>query len=580
MTTRRTTFTRTPFVITAFLAANLAVTGAPLVAMAEEAPQDNPPAVEQQSVPEQEQPQEQQEPQTQTQQAPEQTQQAPEPSAETQGDPEPANPYEYDEKTKVLTITGSIPQDSWNEFDKKAEVEEIATSDGAQTTNPHSLFEGFTSLKKADLTKLKMSLGDTADSNDMFKDCAKLEELTLPKSFRFTKGSNPELPDPKDGLKWSNGSDAKTTAKLVEFYIDPAADEKKDMPEADYTWKWQKKVDVTVTVDKPESVTYDGTEHTPQPYVAATAKISDEEEEALAASDYTIAYTYGNNVNAGEATVYATVKDAHDGNGYLVWNKANPQGNAKFTIEQRKVHVTAKDITMVYDGYKVEAAQAPLKPSMTYDPGDIIEADKDKVSLSAKYTCEWKREVGTYTIKVGDVTFKNKTTSTDTAAESDPASNYTAGEKTDGKLTVTAADISNATVSAVSDRTYTGSAITPTPTVVMSYTYTEDGTTKSGSAQLTKDTDYTLSYADNTQVGTATITIKGKGNFTGEKKVTFKIKSASSSSSSSSTTSSGVSSSSGTPSTADPTSVAGIGALLASGIAAFGAARFTRNRKN
>ena len=40
---------------------------------------------------------------------------------------------------------------------------------------------------------------------------------------------------------------------------------------------------------------------------------------------------------------------------------------------------------------------------------------------------------------------------------------------------------------------------------------------------LKKDTDYTLSYSDNINAGTATITITGKGNFTGMTSTTFII---------------------------------------------------------
>ena len=72
--------------------------------------------------------------------------------------------------------------------------------------------------------------------------------------------------------------------------------------------------------------------------------------------------------------------------------------------------------------------------------------------------------------------------------------------------------MSATTVSGVSSSyNYTGKAITPTPTVKY------DGTT------LKKGTDYTVAYKNNTEIGTATITLTGKGNYTGTKSVTFKI---------------------------------------------------------
>lgn len=70
---------------------------------------------------------------------------------------------------------------------------------------------------------------------------------------------------------------------------------------------------------------------------------------------------------------------------------------------------------------------------------------------------------------------------------------------------------SSVTVSAISDSSYTGKAICPSPTV------------KYGTTTLTKGTDYTLSYSGNVNAGTATVTITGKGNCSGTIKKTFKI---------------------------------------------------------
>jgi hypothetical protein len=74
-----------------------------------------------------------------------------------------------------------------------------------------------------------------------------------------------------------------------------------------------------------------------------------------------------------------------------------------------------------------------------------------------------------------------------------------------------AIDISGATISDIADQTYTGEAIEPDVTV------TYDGTT------LTEGTDYTVSYADNTDVGTATVTVTGTGDYTGTATATFEI---------------------------------------------------------
>ncbi|MCD7894782.1 MAG: hypothetical protein LUG60_13930 [Erysipelotrichaceae bacterium] len=71
----------------------------------------------------------------------------------------------------------------------------------------------------------------------------------------------------------------------------------------------------------------------------------------------------------------------------------------------------------------------------------------------------------------------------------------------------------NATLSQ-SSYTYDGNAKKPTVTL------------KDGSTTLTKDTDYTVSYTNNINAGTATVTITGKGKYSGTITKTFTIKKA------------------------------------------------------
>ncbi|MBQ9062154.1 MAG: cadherin repeat domain-containing protein [Eubacterium sp.] len=73
------------------------------------------------------------------------------------------------------------------------------------------------------------------------------------------------------------------------------------------------------------------------------------------------------------------------------------------------------------------------------------------------------------------------------------------------------AAISDTTVSGIADIAYTGKAITPSPVV------------KLGSMTLKPGTDYTVTYENNKEVGTAAVIIIGKGNLTGTIKKTFKI---------------------------------------------------------
>ena len=73
-----------------------------------------------------------------------------------------------------------------------------------------------------------------------------------------------------------------------------------------------------------------------------------------------------------------------------------------------------------------------------------------------------------------------------------------------------ALSIADATIT-IPVQTYTGKALCPIPTV------------KLGGTTLRNNIDYTVVYANNTNVGTGTVTINGIGGYTGVKKATFKI---------------------------------------------------------
>ena len=83
------------------------------------------------------------------------------------------------------------------------------------------------------------------------------------------------------------------------------------------------------------------------------------------------------------------------------------------------------------------------------------------------------------------------------------------------KLTVTPADLNSGNteieVTNADSLVYTGQPLTPDVTVIYN------------GAELARDKDYTVSYADNTNAGTATVIVDGKGNYEGTKTVNFNI---------------------------------------------------------
>ena len=82
-------------------------------------------------------------------------------------------------------------------------------------------------------------------------------------------------------------------------------------------------------------------------------------------------------------------------------------------------------------------------------------------------------------------------------------------------FTITAKSIVNSSVTVESPIVYTGSEICPIPTV----------TDEERGVQLVKDSDYTLTWANNVDVGEADVTVTGMGNYKDEVTVHFTIKS-------------------------------------------------------
>ena len=83
--------------------------------------------------------------------------------------------------------------------------------------------------------------------------------------------------------------------------------------------------------------------------------------------------------------------------------------------------------------------------------------------------------------------------------------------QTDSTRLTVKGDLKDATVTVNGEYFYTNSPITPEVSV------TWNGT------QLTKDTDYTVKYTDNTNAGKATVTVTGTGNYIGTKTESFTI---------------------------------------------------------
>ncbi|WP_229744581.1 YDG domain-containing protein, partial [Belliella aquatica] len=112
--------------------------------------------------------------------------------------------------------------------------------------------------------------------------------------------------------------------------------------------------------------------------------------------------------------------------------------------------------------------------------------------------------MGTYEITVGTLELTDNT--------SFVASNYILDLTSNIVFEIKGKSVSDLIISAISDQIFTGEAIEPEIDLI------------DGGITLVVGVDYEVTYTDNTDVGTATVTIKGIGNYSGEASRTFEIK--------------------------------------------------------
>ena len=192
--------------------------------------------------------------------------------------------------------------------------------------------------------------------------------------------------------------------------------------------------------------------------------------------------------NAGDYTITASLKDNY------VWKDGtNDNVTFKCSIDKKNASITASDQTIDY--------------------GNSIDSSVSKVTASGLVIGHTVSSI-TLTPSTSNVTTSGTITpskATIVSGSTDVTSNYNITYKT-GKLTITVLSIENATISLnPTSYTYDGTAKKPTVTVVLN-----DKT-------LVLNTDYSVSYSNNTDAGTAIVTVTGKGNYTGTKSVNFTI---------------------------------------------------------
>ena len=199
-------------------------------------------------------------------------------------------------------------------------------------------------------------------------------------------------------------------------------------------------------------------------------------------------YALGKDAKTAPADGWSTsIPAATDAGTYHVWYRVRGDANhgdlaakpVKATVAPREAKLAWKGTSFTYDG-KSHAPTATVSNLAAGDKCSVTVAGAAKAAGSHTATAT----------KLGNANYKL------------PAKATQAFKIAKAKLT---------SIAKVADKTYTGKAIKPKPAV------------KAGKRALEAGTDFSYSYKNNVKAGTATVTAKGKGNYAGTVKTTFKV---------------------------------------------------------
>ena len=274
--------------------------------------------------------------------------------------------------------------------------------------------------------------------------------------------------------------------------------------------------------------------------IQPSVTIKDGDKTLTEGTDYTA--TYQDNTNIGTATVTITGKGSYTGSitqTFIIKASTSDEGKAKIKVGSASVSKDGGSVSLPVEitgnsGIAAFGFALTIPSGYTFDSvetGALLK-DKGEVTKSANGRINWSAPDNTDAIGDG-VLFNIQLTAAKDAATGTVSVALIDGNESElcdaqGKAvpvefeagTVTVGDgssdpvkdINRASVDAIPDQIYTGEAMRPTVTV------------KEGDKTLTEGTDYTVAYKDNIDIGTATVTITGKGNYTGSITQTFIIK--------------------------------------------------------
>ena len=368
---------------------------------------------------------------------------------------------------RVLTVSGNISIGSKlvlsthkdNDYQRFA----IWAMNGAGKTTLSYNIGSTTTLswtKATDTTKYNINI-EKQNSNGTYETYKNIMDITNTSySIDLPKGNYSVAVMPTNGYSYTTSNVVKFTINTDQSSTTPST--QKSIQNCQYYYNETLLKDGNIL---PEIKTFSYTGKEIKPSIT----IKDGNKTLVEKTDYTISYE--SNIKIGTGFIYIYGKGNYNGTNAVLFKIVKGTYNIS--------NVKFNNTNITYDGKQ-----------------HFITASNLPAGVSVKFENNGKTNVGTYTVKV-------IFTSNDSNYNNIPSKNIT--------LKINPKSISKLSITNPSNKIYTGNNIIQNLIV------------KDGNTILKNGTDYTINHKNNKNVGTATITITGKGNYNGTVIKTFKI---------------------------------------------------------
>ena len=407
---------------------------------------------------------------------------------------------------------------------------DLSSFDTRNVTDIRSMFTGCSSLKTLDLSRFNTS--SVTQSDYMFDNCTKLNKVKVGSGYKIVDKSMIPGATSRTGMWWSTSKKTWLTEDAIVAKRSQQADtylaSGKNVGKASLA-------NAQITLSQ-YTFTYTGAKRIPQVTVTLNGKT------LIQGVDYKLLYLHCR--NAGKATVQVTGKGLFEGEKTASY-KILPVDISNVSFGSvSDVTYSGKAFTPEPKGSYNEKSLSSKDCKFSYK--DNVKAGTASIVVTGKGNYTGKRTI-TFKIRQADIS-KAKVSEikprTYTGKKIEPSVKVTLNGKTLGtkdyslvyannidvgtalvtisgegnykgttkaKFEIEQASISGAKIADIPEQAFTGKPVEPSPKI------TWNGMT------LHAGSDYSLSYENNKESGTATLVAKGEGNFKGKVSTTFEI---------------------------------------------------------